>query len=284
VVALESSVFAQGLPAPHNTEAAMRMVAAIQDEGAVAAITAVVSGAPAAGLTSRELEWFLNAGDIRKATARDLPAAIAAGTNAATTVAGSLLVCRAAGMDVFATGGVGGVHREPPFDESADLFELSRTPAVVVCAGAKSVLDLAATVERLETLGVTVVGFGTDEFPGFFHAHTGLGVSATAESAGQVERIFRAQRALGMPGALLVVQPPPPGFALTAEEVEEATTAALAEARRRGVRGAATTPFLLSEIHRATGGRSLVANLALLEANARLASQIAAALATEEAS
>jgi pseudouridine-5'-phosphate glycosidase len=182
---------------------------------------------------------------------------------------------------VFATGGIGGVHHVSSgaaFDESADLLELSRSSVVTVCAGAKSILDLRATVERLETLGVMVVGFRTDEFPGFFTAHTGLPVSAVADSAGDIAAAFLANRALGRPGALLVVQPPPAAMALDTRLVEEAVSQALAAASSAGISGARLTPFLLTEVERATGGRSLAANIALLEANAALAAEIAVAL------
>jgi pseudouridine-5'-phosphate glycosidase len=194
-------------------------------------------------------------------------------------VAATLALARLAGVAVFATGGIGGVHREPPFDESADLVELARTPMVVVCAGAKSILDLPATLERLETLGVPVIGYRTSELPGFFTVSTGLPASGRAESAGEVAALFRAHQALGRPGALLVVQPPPAEAALDGATVDGAVAGALAEARATGVRGAAVTPFLLGRVERATGGRSLGANLALLEANARLAGEIAVALA-----
>jgi pseudouridylate synthase len=196
-------------------------------------------------------------------------------------VAGSLALCTAAGIGVFATGGIGGVHREPAFDESADLAELARSPVVVVCAGAKSILDLPATLERLESLGVTVVGYRTDEFPGFFTATTGLRVPSRADSAAEVAAIARASVLLGRPGAILVVQPPPAATALGAVEVETAVQAALATARESGVRGAALTPVLLAAVERATEGRSLQANLALLEANATLAADIAVALAAD---
>lgn len=276
VVALESSVFAQGLPAPHNAEAASRMQDAIGDGGAVPAVTAVVNGRAVAGLTPVELARFLGADGIGKASARDLAIAMATGRDAATTVAASLTICRAAGLPVFATGGIGGVHREPAFDESADLLELSRSPAIVVCAGAKSVLDLPATVERLESLGVTVIGYRTDEFPGFHCAETGIPVPVRMDEVDGIVATWRAQRELGHPSAVLVVQPPPASWALPRSEVEHAITEALAGARSAGVRGAAVTPWLLSALGRATGGRSLATNLALLEENARLAARIAA--------
>lgn len=255
------------------------MLTAAREGSATPGVTAVVAGSPRLGLENRELSLFLEGPPVAKASSRDLAFAIAARRHAATTVAGSLAICRAAGVAVFATGGIGGVHREPPFDESADLVELARSPVVVVCAGAKSVLDLPATVERLETLAVGVVGYRTTEFPGFFFGSTGLPLGDSADEIGDVVRIWEAHRRLGLPGALLVVQPPPPAAALNRDEVEDATARALDEARRGGVRGSAMTPFLLSALERLTAGRTLDANLALLEANARLAGEIAAALA-----
>jgi pseudouridine-5'-phosphate glycosidase len=278
VVALESSVLAQGLPIPHNREAAARMVGAVREAGAMPAITAVVRGVATLGLEDEELERFLAREGVRKVAARDLAVAIAQKADGATTVAASLCIARAAGVDVFATGGIGGVHRDAPFDESGDLGELARTPMVVVCAGAKSILDLPATLERLETLGVTVVGYRTDELPGFFTRTTGLRLSARADSPEEVAGIHLATRALGRSQATLVVQPPPEGVALPGELVDRAVTEALSEARASGVTGAATTPFLLGAVLRVTGGRSLLANLGLLEENARLAGLIAASL------
>jgi len=284
VVALESSVFAQGLPVPANREAERRMREAIESRGALPAITAVVRGAVTIGLEGDALERFLVRDGVAKVTARDLPAAMVRGTDGATTVAASLACCVAAGLEVFATGGIGGVHRDAPYDESADLTELARSPMIVVCAGAKSILDLSATLERLETLGVTVVGYRTAEFPGFFTAHTGLGVPARAESAEEIVAIARASRALGRPGAVLVVQPPPAPDALDADTVERAVAGGLARARAEGVRGAAVSPFLLAAVERETAGRSLRANLALLEANAGLAAEIAVAATPARAS
>ena len=278
VVALESSVLAQGLPIPQNRDAAERMIRAVERSGSVAAITAVVSGQPTAGLTDDELERFLAREGVRKISARDIPAAVAQRADGATTVAASLAIASNAGIQVFATGGIGGVHRGAPFDESADLVELSRTPMIVVCAGAKSILDVAATLERLESLGVTVVGYRTDEMPGFFTHSTGIPLSARAESAGEIARIHRASRELGRPQAILVVQPPPAELALPEELVDGAVVTALEEARRSGIRGAVVTPFLLAAVERATGGRSLRTNLGLLEANARLAGEVAKAL------
>ncbi len=276
VVALESSVLAQGLPIPANREAEQRMRAAIVARHALPAITAVVRGAIMVGLEGADLERFLRREGVGKVSARDLPVAVAQGADGATTVAATLACCVASGLAVFATGGIGGVHRDAPYDESADLAELARSPVTVVCAGAKSILDLPATLERLESHGVTVVGYRTSEFPGFFTAGTGLPVPARADSVDELVALERAMRALGRPGALLVVQPPPAADALGREEVERAVAGALEAARASGLRGAAVTPFLLAAVESATDGRSLRTNLALLEANAALAAEIAA--------
>jgi pseudouridine-5'-phosphate glycosidase len=279
VVALESSVLAQGLPIPANRDAAERMMNAIIRAGAVPAVTAVVAGRPTIGLDADELERFLARDGVRKVSARDLPSAMLDGADGATTVAASLALARLGGLRVFATGGIGGVHRDSGHDESADLVELARSPVVVVCAGAKSILDLPATMERLETLGVPVVGFRTGQLPGFFTADAGLPLPATVHSAVDAAELYLNQRALGRSEALLVVQPPPSDVALPRQLVDAAVDEALEEARRAGVRGGAVTPFLLAAVERATGGRSLAVNLALLEANARLAAEIAVALA-----
>ena len=278
VVGLESSVLSQGLPAPHNADAARRMTDAVRTAGAEPAVTAVVGGIPTAGVLPDELARLLGGAGVTKASARDLAVVSAAGRDAATTVAGALAICRAAGISVFATGGIGGVHHGPGDDESADLAELARTPIVVVCAGAKAILDLPATVERLETLGVTVVGYGTDEFPGFYLGRTGLPVPHRADEPEAVAAILRVQHAVGHPGAVLVVQPPPAGTELSRTAVEAAVARALESARRAGIRGAAVTPYLLDAVGRLTDGRALATNLALLEANARLAARIAVCL------
>ncbi|WP_461415076.1 pseudouridine-5'-phosphate glycosidase [Gemmatimonas sp.] len=278
VVALESSVLAQGLLPPFNREAATRMMRAVEEAGATPAVTAIVRGVPQLGLESDDLERFLARDGVRKVSARDLGIAMADGADGATTVAATLAMCALSGIEVFATGGIGGVHRDAPFDESADLVELARTPVIVTCAGAKSILDLPATLERLETLGVPVVGYGTDDLPGFFSVSTGLRLSARLDTPAAVARAWKAHRALGRTSAMLVVQPPPAEHAVPVDVVEQATAAALAAARDAGIRGAAVTPFLLADIQQRTNGRSVQANLALLEHNARLAGQIAAAL------
>jgi len=281
VVALESSVLAQGLPIPANRDAATRMRAAILRHGATPAITAVVAGQATLGLTSDELERFLARTGIEKLSARDLGRAVLRRADGATTVAAALALCREAGVPVFATGGIGGVHRESSFDESADLLELARTEAIVVCAGAKSILDLPATLERLETLGVTIAGFGTDECPGFFTAETGLRLSVRVDSVDDIVRLYDIERRLRRPGALIVAVPPPAAAALTRDEVDGAVQAALSQARTNKLSGSAVTPFLLAAIERETGGRSLAANIALLQENASVAARIASALADE---
>jgi pseudouridylate synthase len=282
VVALESSVLAQGLPAPANRDAAERMVRAVSSRGAVPAITAVVSGVATAGLEEAELERFLRREGIGKVSARDLPIAMARGTDGATTVAAAIAIAAVAGIAVFAPGGIGGVHRAAngiTYDESADLVELARTPALVVSAGAKSILDVPATLERLETLGVSLIGYRTGEMPGFLTAETGLPLSARAETVKEVAAMWRAHRQLGRRTAMLVVQPPPADVALPRRVVEDAVERAMQAAQSEGVHGGALTPFLLTAVERETDGRSLGANLALLEANAMLAAEIATELA-----
>jgi pseudouridine-5'-phosphate glycosidase len=277
VVALESSVLAQGLPIPENRDAAVRMVGAVERARATPAITAVVRGTPTVGLEPDELERFLRRDGVRKVSARDIATAAARGVDGATTVAATLSLAAQTGIEVFATGGIGGVHRDAPFDESADLGELARTPMIVVCAGAKSILDLPATWERLETLGVPVVGFRTSELPGFFTVETGIALDTRVDDAREVAAIWRAHRALGRTQSLLVVQAPPAEHALPRADVESAVADAQREARREGIAGARVTPYLLAAVTRLTGGGSLAANLALLEQNASLAGDISRA-------
>ena len=283
VVALETSVLSQGLPVPQNADCAAQMVGAVQRRGAVAALTAVARGVATLGLTDDELARFLARDGVRKVSSRDLGACIVQGADGATTVAASLTIAHAAGIEVLATGGIGGVHRSAPFDESGDLHALSRTPLIVVCAGAKSILDLPATLERLETLGVPVIGFGTDELPGFFTQTTGLRVPQRSDSAAEIARIAHAHWQLGERSAVLVVQPPPAHAALDRETVDSAVRGAVRDADAAGITGPALTPFLLGAVLAATDGRSLPANLALLEANAALAADIAVACAARHA-
>lgn len=275
VVALESSVLAHGLPVPANESAMRAMDRAIRAAGAIPAITAVIQGIPNLGLSSDQRQRLLARVGVRKVGARDLPLCMAQGADGATTVSAALAIAALGGVRVFATGGIGGVHRGAPFDESADLGALGRTPIIVVCAGAKSILDLPATLERLESHGVTVIGYRTSELPGFFTATTGLPLTARADSEREIVAAFTAARTLRLPGALLVVQPPPSGAALDSRVVDSAIAAALQRAERESVTGAAVTPFLLEEVDRQTGGRSIGANLALLEANAGLAGRLA---------
>ncbi len=258
------------------------MCDAVRAHGAVPVVSGVAAGAALVGLDDEVLERFLTRG-ATKVSARDLGHAIAMGRDGSTTVAASLTIATVAGIDVVATGGIGGVHRRDtpltPLDESADLAELAVNPVITVCAGAKSILDIPSTLERLETYGVAVVGYRTDEFPGFFTARTGLRVPARVDSVEDVAATFLAGRALGRRGGLLVVQAPPEAAALDTVTVENAVAEALLAAAKSAVRGPALTPFLLAAVERATGGASLKANLALLQANAALAARISAALA-----
>jgi pseudouridine-5'-phosphate glycosidase len=282
VVALESSVFAQGLPQPQNREAARRMLAAVRARGAEPAITAVAHGTPVVGLEGDDLERFLARDGVRKISARDIAPAAAARVDGATTVAGSLTLAHATHIAVLATGGIGGVHRVAPIsshafqavrDESADLAELARTPMLVVCAGAKTILDLPATMERLESLGVAVVGYRVDELPGFLTSGTGISLSWRFESAAQVAAAWCMQRALGRTQAMVVVQAPP--SPLPRGMVDDAVNRALDAAARAGIAGPALTPWLLARLEEETGGSSLATNVELLESNAALASEIA---------
>jgi pseudouridine-5'-phosphate glycosidase len=275
VVALESSVLAQGLPIPQNRDAAERMVNAVDKSGSIPAITAVVKGTPTVGLEHDELERFLARDGVRKVSARDLASAVAKKADGATTVAATIALAREVGITVFATGGIGGVHRDAPYDESADLAEMANSGMIVVCAGAKSILDLPATWERLESLGVPVVGYRTDELPGFFTAGTGILLDTHVDDAREIVAIWRAHRALGRRQSLLVVQPPPADHALDRAAVDAAVAEAQAEARAAGITGAKVTPYLLGAVTRLTKGTSLDANLALLEQNAALAGAIA---------
>ena len=281
VVALESSVFAQGLPAPANREGADRMMRAVRAAGAVPAVTAVARGVASAGLETEELERFLRGVRVRKLSARDVPLAMAQGADGATTVAAAMLIAHGAGIEVLATGGIGGVHRAPAYDESADLLELARTPVLVVCSGAKAILDLPATAERLETLGVPVIGYRSDEMPAFYARTSGIPLAARAESAAEVAAAWRMHRALlRRPQGMVVMQPVDASVALSAAAVRRAVRTAERRASSKKVKGAARTPWMLAAVDAATKGKARAANLALLEANAALAAAIAQALVT----
>lgn len=279
VVALESTVLAHGLPRPRNLEVGRALEDEVRAGGALPATIGVVEGTPVVGLSDTEVERMANADGVLKLSTRDLAVPIARQADGATTVAATMWLAARAGVAVFATGGIGGVHRGDGRDVSADLAELGRTPMVVVCAGAKSILDLPATREALETAGVLVVGFGTDELPAFYSRRSGIPVDVRVESAGEAAVLWRAHRDLGLPGAVLVCVPPPPEHALPADEVEGAIATALREAESGGVRGKEVTPFLLRAVAEATGGRSLETNVALLRNNARVGAEIAAAVA-----
>ncbi|HEX5949720.1 MAG TPA: pseudouridine-5'-phosphate glycosidase [Actinomycetota bacterium] len=278
VVALETSVLSQGLPVPRNADAARAMSAEAREQGAVPAWIGVVSGGVRVGLSETELERFCDPRDIVKVTRRDLPMVVAGGGLGATTVSTTIWAARAAGIRVGATGGIGGVHLGTG-DVSADLLELARTPVVLVCSGPKSIVDPVATAERLEELGVAMVGYGVDRMPFFLAREAALELEHRADTPAQIAAVARAQRELGTRSAVLVCNPVPASHALDAEVVAQAVRRAEARAEREGVRGKAVTPFLLSALSEETGGASLEANLALLRSNARLAAEVAAALA-----
>jgi pseudouridine-5'-phosphate glycosidase len=278
VVALESTVIAHGLPYPINLETARQMEEIVRQNDAVPATIAVLEGRICAGLTEAELEHLATSKAIRKTSRRDLPVVVARQGDGATTVAATATVAAWAGIAVFATGGIGGVHRDPPYDISNDLPTLASTPVAVVCSGAKAILDLRATVEWLETAGVPVIGYDTDELPAFYTRHSGLPVDVRVESAQEAASIIRAGREMGMPGGTLVVVPLPADDELAPQRLQQAIDSALSEASARGMEGSASTPFLLRWVARETGGASLKANVSLLENNAGVAAQIAVAL------
>jgi pseudouridine-5'-phosphate glycosidase len=277
VVALESTVIAHGLPYPVNLETALRMESIVREQGAVPATVAVLGGRLRVGLTSAELEHLATGEAIRKTSRRDLPVIVAQQGDGATTVAGTMTIAAWAGINLFATGGIGGVHRGASFDISNDLPTLASTRVAVVCAGAKSILDLPATLEWLETAGVPVVGFGTDQFPAFYTRASGLPVDVRVDSPEKAADIILAGRRLGLPASTLIAVPVPRADEMPADQMETALMEALAQAEGQGIEGSATTPFLLAWIADNTGGASMRANVALLENNAEVAAQIAVA-------
>ncbi len=280
LVALESAVITHGLPHPENLTLAQDVELEIRHHGAIPATIALLEGQVRVGLDPAELERLSTLKPVRKISRRDYGIAIARSESGGTTVAGTLIAARIAGLQVFATGGIGGVHRNAPFDVSADLPELAQSPLVVVCAGAKAILDLPATLEYLETVGVPVIGYQTDDFPAFYSPSSGLKVNARADSPSEVAAIVRAHWGLGLKSAILVTVPPPAAAALPPEAVEGEIQGALQEARHLGISGAAVTPFLLQRVSELSQGASLRANLALLLNNARTAALIAVALAS----
>jgi pseudouridine-5'-phosphate glycosidase len=282
VVALESTVIAQGLPRPLNFETAQRLEQIVRDAGATPATIAVLDGQLCVGLSRDQIRFIADGNDIKKIRTRDLPIARARGWNGATTVASTIWIAQRAGIKLFGTGGIGGVHRGVLPDISADLPELARTPITVVCSGAKIVLDLPATREWLETHGITVVGYGCDELPAFYSRRSGLPIDVRADSALEVTRIIIEQRVLGLTNALLVTVPVPEEFEVPADVLQSVLDESLEEAKSRGVVGRELTPFLLSKMSEQSKGATLKANIALLENNARVAAEIAVALVSVE--
>jgi len=281
IVALESTVIAHGLPRPQNIETANRLEQIVREAGVVPATIAILSGELCVGLSEDQIRFIADEPEIRKVSIRDLPIAVAQKWNAATTVASTSWIAQRAGIKVFATGGIGGVHRGPLPDVSADLPALAETPIVVVCSGAKIVLDLPATREWLETYGVTVVGYGCDEMPAFYSRRSGLPVDVRVDSPSDVAELFHAQQTLGMESALLVTVPVPKEFEISTTELEAALDVALNEAEHQRVAGRDLTPFLLSQMSQASAGKTLKANIDLLEHNARVAAQISTAISSE---
>ena len=280
VVALESTIISHGFPYPANVETARTAEAEARKAGAVPATVAILGGRLKVGLTAEQIEHLGSTPGIAKASRRDIPTLLASGADGATTVAGTMLIAALAGIRVFATGGIGGVHRsaERSMDVSADLLELARTEVAVVCAGAKSILDLGLTLEVLETHGVPVLGFQTDEFPAFYTRSSGFGVDARVDTPREIAATLKVRRELEMGGGTVIANPIPERYALDSAEVDGWIAAALADADVAGVHGKAVTPFLLARIHELSGGRSEEANKQLVYNNVRLAAKIARAL------
>lgn len=281
VVALESTIISHGMPYPDNLATARAVEDVVRAAGAVPATIAVVGGRPRVGLDDAALEHLARDGAVVKASRRDLPSLVARAATAGTTVAATMYLAHLAGVGVFATGGIGGVHRgaEHTFDVSADLDELASTPVTVICAGAKSILDLPKTLEVLETCGVPVIGYGTDEFPAFFTRTSGLPVDHRVDSPGELAAVVAVHRRLGLRGGVLVTNPIPAADALDPADIGARIADAVADAERAGVTRKEVTPYLLARINELTGGRSLVANIALIRNNADLAGRLAVELA-----
>ena len=281
VVALESTIITHGMPFPKNLETALMLEAAVAARGAVPATIAVIEGRLRVGLAAQDLESLARlSGGVVKASRRDLSAVLARGGSAGTTVAATMYVAGLAGLEIFATGGIGGVHRgaEETFDISADLVELGRTRLAVVCAGAKSILDIPKTLEYLESHGVPVIGYRCDEFPAFYARSSGVKLDHRCEGLHDLARMIRLQREIG-PGGVLIANPIPEAYALDAAEIEARIEQAVEEAKAQKISQKDVTPFLLRRLVEITGGRSLAANMALVEANAALAAQVAGELA-----
>ncbi len=281
VVALESTIISHGMPYPQNVETAMNVEQIVRQNGAVPATIAIIGGKLKAGLSADEIEYLGKKGyAVTKASRRDLPVLVARGEDGATTVATTMIIAAMAGIKVFATGGIGGVHRgaEVTMDISADLEELARTPVLVVCAGAKSILDLGLTLEYLETKGVPVIGYGTEKLPAFYTRKSGFGVDYRLDTPEEVAAAFRAKLEMDLGGGMLVTNPIPEQYSMDPDVINKAIDEAVAEANAQGIRGKQTTPFLLAKIKDITGGDSLASNIRLVYNNAALAAKVAGQL------
>ena len=281
VVALESTIISHGMPYPQNVETALQVEKIIRDHGAVPATIAILGGRLKAGLTPEEIDYLGRTGaGVTKTSRRDLPVIVAKGMDGATTVTTTMMIAHMAGIQVFATGGIGGVHRgaETTMDISADLEELAQTPVMVVCAGAKSILDLGLTLEYLETKGVPVIGYQTKELPAFYTRHSGFGVDYELDSPAELAAAFRCQREMGLKTGMLVTNPIPEQYSMDSAVINAAIDRAIAEAAEQGIHGKATTPFLLARVKDLTGGDSLESNIRLVYNNAALAAETAAEL------
>jgi pseudouridine-5'-phosphate glycosidase len=282
VVALESTIIAHGMPWPQNAQTAMQVQAAVRAEGAVPATIAIIGGRLVAGLSDAQIEHIARKGSaVPKVSRRDIPLTVALGQDGATTVAATMIIAALAGIPIFATGGIGGVHRgaQTSFDISADLQELARTNVAVVCAGAKAVLDLRLTLEYLETHGVPIIGFGTNELPAFYSRESGLKLEQRLDSAADIAKLIQAKWRAGLRGGLIIANPIPPEHAMPHERINAAIDQALSEAAAQGIQGKNITPFLLTRVVELTGGDSLQSNIALVLNNARLAAKVAVAYA-----
>ena len=280
VVALESTIISHGMPYPQNVETALNVEKIVRENGAIPATIAILGGRLKAGLTADEITYLGKIGvNVTKASRRDLPVLVAKGMDGATTVTTTMIIAHMAGINIFATGGIGGVHRgaETTMDISADLEELAGTPVMVICAGAKSILDLGLTLEYLETHGVPVIGYGTDELPAFYTRKSGFSVDYRLDSPEELAAAFKAQRDLGMKGGMLVTNPIPEEFSMDFHVINRAIDDAIAESVRDGIHGKATTPYLLAKVKEITGGDSLASNIRLVYNNAALAARTAAA-------
>ena len=281
VVALESTIISHGMPYPQNVETALNVEKIIRDNGAVPATTAIIGGKLRVGLSKDEIDYIGKKGlKVTKASRRDIPVLVARGEDGATTVAATMILANLAGVSVFATGGIGGVHRgaETTMDISADLEELASTPVMVVCAGAKSILDLGLTLEYLETHGVSVLGYQTEELPAFFTRKSGFKVDYRMDTPKELAAAFKAKNDLGLRGGMVVANPIPEEYAMDADYISKSIAEAIDEANAKGIKGKDTTPFLLDKLEKITGGSSLKANIQLVYNNAKVATQIACEL------